>query len=95
MPSLLVLSLSLTTIARADCKSTLDLCVKAENQCKAALDQRNQEIQLCQLAVSKGVEQNSQLNQTIEAQDAKLSSWTRNPFVMLAIGLVIGVAVTR
>jgi hypothetical protein len=84
-----------TNQALADCQQTLDLCLGAETKCKAAIGQKNQEIQLCRLAVSKGVEQNSQLNQTIESQDAKLSAWYRNPFLLLAIGLVAGVALTR
>ena len=83
----------ITSQALADCPQTLDLCLTAETKCKAALDSRNQEIQLCQLAVSKGVEQNSQLSQTIESQDAKLSAFYRNPFFMFGLGVLAAGAV--
>jgi hypothetical protein len=69
--------------------------VEVVDQCKTALDARKREIELCSLGLQQVQSSNAQLNEEIENKNAQLSAFYRNPWLMIALGLVAGVALTR
>lgn len=90
-----MLIISVQSPAWANCQKTLDACDRAVETCKVALDARNEEVKLCNFALRQAVDQNFALKDEIESKDKQLRAWYRNPYFMVALGLVIGVAVTK
>lgn len=86
-----------TSAAHANCQTDelLSKCNVAVEDCRAALDARNKEIQLCRLGLIQSLDRQGQLNANLEDAQDKLGSPFRNPWLMIALGLVIGVAVTK
>ena len=93
--SWLILSALLATTAKADCPARLNQCVEVVDACQAALTARKDELKLCNLGLQQSMSTNTQLNEEIENKNAQLSAFYRNPWLMLALGLVAGVALTR
>ena len=87
--------LMMTATARADCPARLTQCVEVVDQCKTALEARKREVELCRLGLQQSQSTNSQLNEELEQKNKQLEAWYRNPWLLLAIGLVGGVALTR
>lgn len=77
----------LSQSAKADCQDLI-------NKCDAALEARKTELQLSNLALMQSMERSAMLEVELEHKEAKLRSFTRNPFIMSALGLVVGIVVT-
>jgi hypothetical protein len=86
--TLLLLSISGSAIAQTKCDTALNACIKA-------LDARTEQVQALDLALTESRKEADSLRASGREKDEQLSAWYRNPFVMMALGLVAGVAVTR
>jgi hypothetical protein len=87
--SMCVLSTLTPMTARAGtCEQDIILCDKA-------LQAKKGELRLCDLAVRQLQDENTVLKTQITDKDDALRAWYHNPFVLVALGLVIGVAATR
>lgn len=87
----MLIAMLVSQTAIADCQTNLALCDSALNSCSQALEARKEEVKLCRLGLSQSIERNAVLERTVQDQNDKLQSPLRNPFVMTALGLVIGV----
>jgi hypothetical protein len=74
--------------ARATCNEDILICDKA-------LQAKKGELKLCDLAVLQLKDENVLLKTQVADKDEALRAWYHNPFVLVALGLVIGVGVTR
>lgn len=84
------LSLLLTSPARADCTTQVALCEQALGSCAHLVDAQKKEIGLCRLGLTQSLDNNAMLSIEIKDKQDQLQSWYRNPFVMVAVGLVLG-----
>lgn len=65
------------------------------DSCQAALTARKDELQLCNLGLAQSQSRSAHLNQEVENKNGQLAAWYRNPMIMLALGILAGVALTR
>ena len=90
------LALSTSSIAKADrSQDLLNQCKIVLTEGQEALDAKNKELSLCNLGLTQSQNNVAQLNTELENKNAQLSAFYRNPFFMLAIGILAGVALTR
>lgn len=88
---MLCVSLLLTSpsaFAAVDCKQVVGACdkvIKIEHSINRLQEKR----------VKKLTEQTLLLNTKLQQTQDSLGAWYRNPFVLIALGLVAGVAITR
>ena len=90
---LLPLLLALSSPARASCeneRAALNDCWEAIGACQAVVDAQKKELSLCKLGLVQTLDQLGMVN--LELNDAKddLRAWYRNPFVMVALGMLVG-----
>ncbi len=69
-------------------------CDQVLTACGAALDANKQALSLSNLAVTQSQLQVTDLGQQLESKNKQLESWVHNPFVCVALGLVIGMVAT-
>lgn len=86
--SLCVMSILSSTPARAE-----TTCKDVITACDSALDSKNKEIQLNQLAIRQLTDQNTVLASDLTDAHESLNSWYRNPFVVGSIGALLGIFV--
>lgn len=69
-------------------------CEQVIQACDAALDAKNREIGLKDLAIQQRQDQIVELNSELQDANSKLQSPVRNPFIMTTVGVLIGILVT-
>lgn len=72
------------TKSKPDCKQVIDAADKA-------IEAQKKEIDLCRTSLLIYDQQNKALLQDLNASNKALSSWYRNPFIMMGLGLLGGV----
>jgi hypothetical protein len=83
----MLLSVSTTAIA-----VTPDEVIKA---CDSALEARKEELRLCNLGIKIRTDENVRLEkENADLRDAS-GVWYKNPFLLIALGLVGGVVISR
>ena len=87
---MLSISLSIPTTAIADCPERLLQCDALVGLCTRALDAREEQIKVCELAIEQHTEHNALLNTRITQLEADKNAWFRNPFIIGAIGIAAG-----
>lgn len=75
------------------CAKDLGSCKLLLGQCSDVIDAKDAQINLCQLAVKYATGEAADIQAQLDTANSKLDSPFRNPFVMGAAGLVIGVVV--
>jgi hypothetical protein len=84
---LLIIALTASGLsARAD-------CLVALQKCDEALQARERQVQICDLALRQSLERGMLANLEIRDKDAQLSAWYRNPFTVGTIGALVGLVV--
>lgn len=61
--------------------------------CDKALAARKEEVRLCNLALRQSMDRSSRLEIEVEQKNKQLASPIRNPWIMSAVGLVLGIVV--
>lgn len=74
--------------AAPTCNDVLSLCGRA-------LNARNAELKLSDLALKARTEQNVALLKAVESQERQLGAWYRNPFFLVGIGLIGGALLVK
>ena len=93
--TLIISSVLLSTPARADdCQTTLNECNQVLDDCMALVGKQARVIKLKDLALEQADKNIGELNAGLRDAEAKLQSPLRNPFVMTAVGVVLGILVT-
>jgi hypothetical protein len=69
-------------------------CSDVLGKCDAALTARKRQVEKLQLGLTQQSQRVADLYAQVEEKNAQLQSPLRNPFVMGAIGALIGIAVT-
>lgn len=90
---MLLLFLGLSNPARAQCeaeKTALNSCWDAVGACNQVVKAKDKEISLCQLGLVQTLDHAAMLDLELKDTQDKLQSWYRNPFVMVALGLIVG-----
>lgn len=70
-------------------------CNEVLQACDKAFEAKKKEVQLCDLALKKSVDQNAALTKEIKDKEASGSSIFKNPFFLMGIGLVGGLIINR
>lgn len=90
MWSLVIIPFLVCQVALADVS-----CDDIISACDGALDAKNKQIELSDLAIVQLKDQNVVLKDRAEEAEGKLSSIWRNPFVYLGVGFVTGVVLMK
>lgn len=77
-------------IAQAQTPSCQDVISK----CEKAIETRKEEVRLCNLGLAQSQEALAQTDAMLKAAETKLQSPTRNPFVLVTFGVVVGILIT-
>lgn len=85
-----MLLLLITKPATATCEQSLALCDTAVNVCGDLVDKQKTEIGLCRLGLTQSLNHSAMLDLELKDTQESLNAWYRNPFVMVALGLVVG-----
>ncbi len=70
-------------VATEDCEPIISACRKA-------LQAQQEEIGATRLTTTQAIEQASQAQLALQASDAKLQAWYRNPYFVSALGMLAG-----
>lgn len=73
-----------------DAKKGPTTCGGIIASCRKALDAKDKEIQLSDLAIKAAKDDNTRLNKEVEKKNDQLSSIFRNPFVLIGAGIIAG-----
>lgn len=72
-----------------------ETCDSVLEKCALALDATKKQVELSDLAIKSLKEQNTQLVVNIKGLEDSNNAWYKNPFIMIGLGLVVGVVITR
>lgn len=92
---MLLAMLTISQTALGVCQDQLNACNKVIDLGNQALVAKDKEIDLAKISISQQTEHAAQLQVKLTEAEESNGSWYHNPFIMLALGLVTGVALTQ
>lgn len=84
----------MSQVSLADCQTSLSKCDAALGACDTALQDKKEQIRLCDIAVMQATDYGTLLNVQVKERDEELGAWYRNPFIMITLGIVTGAVVS-
>lgn len=83
-----------TESSPTECDQVLGKCDKALKACDTALQAKKTEVTICNLGLAQVLESNANLSEELTRSQEKLSSPLRNPFIVGAAGVLLGIIVS-
>lgn len=90
-----IMSLSIASVTRADCKKDRDDCFEVLTECKNLVAQKNDVIDSCIEAGGKLQDMYKDTKVKLDQSESELQKIYRNPYVVFAVGLSAGFILDR
>jgi hypothetical protein len=71
------------------------ICNQVIKACDKALEDKNKQIKLSDLAIKKLTDDNTELNKKVEESEDKLGSFWRNPYFLVGLGILGTLILTK
>ena len=92
---MLLISTISPAISFADDTQKLAECNAVLGKCGEVVKAKNKELDLCHVGLKQSLDFSAETNKQLDEANAKLQSPLRNPFVMVALGMIAGMVIGK